>query len=382
MESLTQGSQSLALGLVLTAAPQLVEDLLLMRKPNSKFMKLLIVVVAFISVFFLACSNPPPKAGPKFTGRVLLLNGDVANGANLSELTAAGDGYNLTPLVSGVFEAVASPDQTRLLYATKDEIMLRELRGGEAKSIIKGPSFCFAWAPDGNHFSYKQKSGDGWKIYAADLSGKTKMLWENPTETPDCGQWISPDRLVFDRFMGAIQKPAAGEKIKPNTTSVVTIGDSPKFRDAPKKWSIEAICTKGNVGFVRAMDQSQVLVAKNIDHFETIDPKPGPCSECRFAGFAAQSCVPFFIEQPTSTTTELFSLNPTNWQKQRPSSITWTFSPAAKMLIKSSARLMVAGDAPDKLLLIDTETGDVTPFFRKPDQFAIQNPAPVAWIEN
>ena len=353
-----------------------------------------IAVTVFICALISACSSPPTKrSGPKFTGRVLLLNGDPATGANLSELTAYGDGYNLAPLspvTTDALEAVASPDQTRLLYATKDEIMIRDLRSGTAKPVIKGQSFCLAWAPDGNHISYKQKSsspdkgpGGGWKLYVSDLEGKTKLIWEDSTESSDCGHWIAPERLVFDRFSGALQKQKAGEAIKTNTTTVVTIGDSPKFRDTQKKWSIQSICAKANVAFVRAVDQSQLLIAKNIDHFETIDPSPGPCSECRFVGFAAQSCVPFFIEQPTSTTTELFSLNPTNWQKQRPTSITWTFSPAAKMLIKSSARLMVVGDAPDKLLLIDTETGDVTPFFPHPAPLpTIKSPLPVVWIEN
>jgi hypothetical protein len=44
---------------------------------------------------------------------------------------------------------------------------------------------------------------------------------------------------------------------------------------------------------------------------------------------------------------------------------------------------MVAGDAPDKLLLIDTETGDVTPFFRNEEarKMGLISPAPVVWIE-
>ena len=317
---------------------------------------------------------------------MLLLNGDTASGANLSELTVSGDGYNLAPLTSNeVFEAVASPDQNQLLYTTKDDIMLRDLRGPNAKSIIKGQSFCLAWAPDGKRFSYKQNSSgqsNGWKLYAADTDGKTKMLWEDPIQSSECGHWIAADRLVFDRFLGALQKPSAGANMKPNTTTVATVGDSMKFHDAPKKWNIEGVCPKGNNALVRAVDQSQLLIARNVDHYETIDPSPGPCSECRFIGYAAQSCVPFFVEQPTSTTTDLFSLNPANWQKQRPTSITWTFSPAAKMLIKSSARLMVVGDVPDKLLLIDTETGDVTPFFQNPSSVAIKSPVPIAWIEN
>ncbi len=166
---------------------------------------------------------------------------------------------------------------------------------------------------------------------------------------------------MLDRFAGLTTKK--GEPLKPNTSTVATIGETVKLKDGPRKWSIETICAKSNEGFVRSADQNALLIAKNMDRFESLDPAPAPCSECRFIGYAAQSCAPFFIEQPSSTTTELFFLNPTNWQKQRPTSITWTFA-SAKFLINSSARLMVAGDAPDKLLLIDTESGEVTPFFR------------------
>ena len=42
---------------------------------------------------------------------------------------------------------------------------------------------------------------------------------------------------------------------------------------------------------------------------------------------------------------------------------------------------MVAGDAPDKLLLIDTESGDVTPLIGSGDKRLV-SPVPVVWIEN
>jgi hypothetical protein len=258
---------------------------------------------------------------------------------------------------------------------------VRDLHSGNAKSLIKGESFCLAWATDGSHFSYKQKFGATTKLFAADLDGKPKLILDDGNGSTACAIWIAPDRLVFDRFVGATKK--GSEQLKPNTTTVATITDPVKLKDAPKKWSVEAVCAKNNNGLLRS-DQGRLLIAKNIDHFESIDPSPGPCSECRFVAFAAQSCLPFFIEQPTSTTTELFSLNPTSWQKERPASITWTFSPNARMLVKSSARLMVVGDAPDKLLLIDTETGEVTPFFPKAAQAGVPlvSPVPLVWIEN
>jgi hypothetical protein len=56
------------------------------------------------------------------------------------------------------------------------------------------------------------------------------------------------------------------------------------------------------------------------------------------------------------------------------------------MLINSSARLMIVGDAPASLLLVDTESGETAPFFPKSAgptaATKLQFPRPVVWIEN
>jgi len=114
--------------------------------------------LAFIiisGVLIGACTRPSVPVGPKFSGRLLLLAGDNPNGADLLELTAAptGSTYNSAVLSQGVFEAVASADHTRLLYATKDAIMLRDLRTGAVKPLVNGENYCLAWSPDGNRFS-------------------------------------------------------------------------------------------------------------------------------------------------------------------------------------------------------------------------------------
>jgi len=338
-------------------------------------------LVLLICALLAGCSSELPKrAGPKFTGRVLLLTGDASKGAALAELTQSGDGFNLATITPGVTEAVATVDETRLLYATKEEISSRDLKTGAVKSLVKGESVCLAWAPDGNHFSYQQRSEGATKFYISDLDGKTKLILDDPNGSTECPHWISKDRLVLDRFVGA--RTSKGAELKPNTSTVVTI-EPLTSKDTPKKWTIESVCAKSNNGFVRS-DQGRLLIAKNIDRFETLDPSPAPCSDCRFVGYAAQSCYPFFTEQPLSTTTELFSINPMDWQKQKPASITWTFSANARFVIKSSARLAVVGDAPDKLLLIDAESGDVTPFFRNEAdrKMVLISPTPIVWIEN
>ena len=271
-----------------------------------------------------------------------------------------------------------------------------------------------AWSPDGKRFSYKQKvtanekapvsaTGTPTKLFVSDLDGKAKLIWEDLTAnygatsplgqstvleraagTSGCPQWIAPDRFIFERFLGAFPKQKkGGEVLKPNTTTLAILSDPVKLSDTDRKWSIEGVCQVGSAALVRPHDQNQpILIAQSLDNLKTLDPSPAPCSGCRFVGFAAQSCVPFFIEDATSTSTDLFSLNPTNWQKQRGTRIDQTFSVTAKMLIKSSARLMIVGDVPATLVLIDTESGEIVPFFPKSaGSPGLLFPRPVVWIE-
>jgi Tol biopolymer transport system component len=347
---------------------------------------LCVIALALSFAFLSACSETPPRPAAKFAGRLLLLSGTGANGADLIELTPNADGksYNLSTIANGVAEATASADQTELLYSTKSEIGIRDLHNRANKSIIKSAGYCLTWSPDAKRFSYKEKQGVSTKLYVSDLEGKTKLIWEDTSGVEHdavryCAQWVAPDRIVFDRFVGMTPKQANSEGLKPNTTTVATVGDSIKFVDGERKWSIQGTCPSGNV-LVAPADQAQpTLVAKTTDNFAKLNPTPAS-SEGRFIGFAARSCVPFFISQSLSTTTDLFSLNPTNWQRLRTTTITYTFSLNAKFLIKSSAKLMVAGDAPDKLLLIDTESGDVTPLAIAGDA-KLSSPVPIVWIE-
>ncbi len=376
------------------------------------------VAIAIVGCALAAACNQQTKSiGPKFSGRLLFLAGANTNGADLFELSASsnGSGYNYSLVTTGVFEAAPNPDQTQLLYTTKDEILLRDLRNGAVKSLVKGENFCLAWSPDGDHFSYRQKSpaderaplsesGARTKLYVSDLDGKSKLIWQDLTPTyatsapgqsaaleraatsSGCPHWIARDRLIFDRFLGASPKQS-GEVLKPNTTTIATLSDPVKLSDTDRNWSVEGICQVGSDAVLRPHDEAQPLyLARNLDQIKSLHPAPVPCSGCRFVGFAAQSCVPFFIEEATSTSTELFYLNPTNWQRQRGAHIGQTFSLNAKMLIKSSARLMIVGDAPASLLLIDTESGEAVPLLTKPSEPATSDgrllvPIPVVWIE-
>jgi len=347
-----------------------------------------IIGLIILCSMIAACSEKTAPAGPRFKGRLLFLSGDEAAGKDLMELTAGpNDTFNYTTVTSGVFEAAPSPDQSQLLYTTKGEIQLLD-SGIKVRLLIKGQGYCLAWAPDGKHFSYKQRSESSIKLFASNLEGNAKLVWEErladkqpvsqsaAADVSGCAYWVAPDKLIFDTF-GPSQKK--GGDVKPNTTTVATVSDSVKLVDAEKKWSVEGLCKTGNA-ILRSQDQGKILIAKSLESLKTVNPTSGPCSGCRFVGFATQSCVPFFLEENTRDSSDLFSLNPTNWQRQRGAHIGQPFSLNAKMLINSSSRLMVVGDAPSFLLLVDTESGDITSLLAKTNA-PLTSPVPIVWIE-
>ena len=353
------------------------------------------ICVIILCSMIAACAPKSEWRGPKFIGRLLVLARDGDLNSDLIEITpGANSTYNHIVITSGVFYAAASPDQTRLLYSSRDGIFLRDLGSGVVKQLAPsaGGSYrCLAWSPDSNRFSFRssesnQRSARA-SLHVSDLDGKTKLIWESWVGgvPSDCDvHWIAPDRLMFDRVVGAApQKEKAGEVMPANTTTVAILGDPVKFVDTDKTWSIDGVCQYGNAAVVRPQHkQYPVSIAKNLDDLKTLNPSQ-VCSHCRFVGFAAKSCVPFFLET-NDKTSDLFSLNTINWQRQRAAHITGTLFGIAHMMISSSARLMVLGSF-DSLFLVDTESGDVEPFF--PRSFSeilnkrIISIKPIVWLE-
>ena len=374
----------------------LVETILLARTKQLRTIRFHIISLTILCLMLAACTRKKEWAGPKFTGRLLVLAEDFdGTHSDLIEITpAANSTYNQTVITSGVFQAVASPDQTRILYTTKDGIFLRDLSKGAVKQLApgaEGGNNCLAWSPDSNRFSFRSDESHQraarTHLYVSDLDGKTKLIWESWVGgvPSDCDvHWIAPDHLIFDRVVGAApQKEKAGEVLLPNTTTVAILGDPVKFVDTDKTWSIDGVCQYGNTAVVRPQHKDDhVSIAKNLNDLKTLNPAK-VCSHCRFVGFAAKSCVPFFLETDDKTS-DLFSLNTINWQRQRAAHITGAFSGVADMLISSSARLMVLGNG-KSLFLVDTESGDFELFFPKSfDEILnkrIISIEPILWLE-
>lgn len=343
-----------------------------------------------------ACNRKRAWTGPKFSGRLLVLARDWDLHADLIEITPGPDStYNQTVILSDVFSATASPDQTRLLYSSRDGLFVRDLRSGDVEQMAPaagGSNRCLAWSPDNKRFSFRsseshQRTAKA-TLYVADLDDNTKVIWESWVGgvPSNCDVfWIAPDRLIFDRVLGHTpEQQKAGEVLLENTTTFVTLGEPVKFVDTNKKWWVHGLCQFGNAAVVgRASERYPVFIAKTLDDLTTLNPSR-VCSQCEFAGFASKGCLPFFLEADDKTST-IYSLNPSNWQIQNPIRINQAFSVVDHMIINSSARLMVLGNG-DSLFLIDTASGNVESFFPKTIDAMLNKRIiaiePLVWLEN
>ena len=367
------------------------------RTPINPIRFLITGMLILCCALIPACTRKKEWTGPKFSGRLLVLAQDFDLHADLIEISAGPNStYNHTVISSGLFDAVASPDQTRLLYSKREGLFLRDLRSGVDKQMAPsagGSNRCLAWSPDSKRFAFRaaeshQPSARA-TLYVSDLDGKTKLIWESWVGgvDPDCDvHWIAPDRLIFDRFLGAApQQEKAGEVLLANTATVASLGDPVKFVDTDKRWSVDEVCQFGNVAVVRPQHKDYpVFIAKSLDDLKTLKP-PQVCSDCRFVGFAAKSCVPFFMADDSQRSTDLFSLNPTDLKPQKPAHMNKVFSSVDETIINSSARLMAVG-AGSSLFLVDTQSGDVEPFFPKSFEAMLNKKIiwvePIIWFEN
>jgi hypothetical protein len=303
---------------------------------------------------------------------LLVLVRDWDLSADLVELTPGANEPTHQKLISsGMFEAVPSPDEQRLLYSNKDGVFVRDQAGGADRQLAPaagGTNRCLAWAPDGNRISFRaseshQRSARAW-LSVSDLNGKTKVIWESWVggTSSDCDvHWIAPDRLIFDRVLGvSAQQQKDGAVLIANTTTMVTLKEPISSIDMEARWSIRGICPVGKAAVLTPHHKDgPIAMATDLNDLKTLNPSPLSCSVCKFAGFAAKSCVPFFLSMGEGKNTGVFSLNPVNWQRQRMATIDQSLGMNSKSLVSSSAKLMVVGDG-SSLFLVNTDSGERT----------------------
>ncbi|MCY4645323.1 MAG: hypothetical protein OXE73_00335 [Gammaproteobacteria bacterium] len=110
------------------------------------------------------------------------------------------EGYEMPTLTSGPIDPAASPDGTRLAFASHGWIWVMDLVDGRARRLTSGGAMDArpAWSPDGSRIAFvRDDTRDTW-IVVADAGTGAELLSEN-TPAIELDPAFSPDggRLYF-----------------------------------------------------------------------------------------------------------------------------------------------------------------------------------------
>jgi hypothetical protein len=211
----------------------------------------------------------PDALASGFAGRILVEARQEASPAGASDpgrrglwqLTVA-SGNRLAaalvvPSTSANSSWAVSPDRHWLVYARGDTLVLRDLGTGQERQLQPGKKvsdgYCPRWSPDSGRLLVRNDDGpavvtlDGTLVqldtYKADLytrEGTKDAYGFTYHGEITCGDWLDPNRVVFDRLHALPDRVVLPEltfQIPADTTTVAVLsGRKVKLTDSATRW--------------------------------------------------------------------------------------------------------------------------------------------------
>jgi len=237
--------------------------------------------------------SPTSTPLPHFKGTLLLRIRRAYDG-DVYELTYDANTWTTTstPVIEGAGRAMLSPDGSHLFVYQREasEVIVIDVLSGEETTFELpedlGDMTSVSVSPDSTGICYATSTG---KIYLYNISlGKSWLLFTAPsanysfsggTKTfvhgdAGCGLWLGADHFVIYRYVGSMPSKVTSptyEEIAINTTTIVTIGDKPKFEDTKQWLFVEAVSSDGlSIVYTDKKDNS-IYLARNFRNFKELD---------------------------------------------------------------------------------------------------------------
>lgn len=235
--------------------------------------------LAAAAVLLSACESADPDGPSPFEpgGRLIVATGPAdARQLELWELDLDGEASSAAHLVTvpqREAAAAVSPDGTTLARVDSDDgIVLHDLDTGTAvpleideEALGSSPTDCLAWSPDGERLAFRTRDG---ALFAAGPDEELLVLeqpWSLRYEArqvlrelqgrpvrirsgAQCGRWLAPGRLVFDRYAGEPPEGFSGHRMEwindrravmlPDTTTMALMEEEPPdLVDSASLWT-------------------------------------------------------------------------------------------------------------------------------------------------
>ena len=275
---------------------------------NTKFMRL-VIDMGLISFFLIGCSAvdmratvtaptavvqpsevPIEMSGVNYTGRLIL---QTDSGVNELRVNSSTNKVEQTLIAPNAKFAAISPDKSYLLYyydpdqfsSSDDEVRLLSLKTGELQTVmtkeITSRIECFSWSPTNTKFS--AVVDDSLEIF--DLSGNVFQVVDGSPSALyapngkgtsvtfhgllDCGIWISPDRLIFQK---SSSMPTNASDIAYDTTTLAILSGTVTLKNAPERWYVLDSCMESNLTIL-VNERGQVFLVSAFQDFISTEPR-------------------------------------------------------------------------------------------------------------
>ncbi|MBI5877138.1 MAG: hypothetical protein HZB53_05780 [Chloroflexi bacterium] len=211
----------------------------------------------------MGCGGASTPKPPALSGR--LIYKDERNVYELP-LSNASQAPAAKMIIKDANAVTLSPDKSYILYNAflENKVKLYDLRKRETLTIVPDNhnSACLSWAPTSANFTTVI---DG-VILNFDLAGHSTRIYQGKSalyrdpkqsnvpawreyEVRGCGDWISPDLLLFQRVA---LFPEKFSDVREDTTTLVTLNDNqPTVRDTAQRWYVIDGCQRGPFTMVR-----------------------------------------------------------------------------------------------------------------------------------
>jgi hypothetical protein len=180
------------------------------------------------------------------------------------------------------------PSGPKFLYqpVRGEQVVLLDIATGQSQVIISEAFQCVSLSTDGSRFSAVENH----ELRIYDLSGNYQTIDSAPSAlysplpgVPDsgspvfasieCGQWLSPNQLIFHRFTGVMPNQLENGDIPVNTTTLVDLQAEPVLQDTADLWTIVDICADGSQKLLVNRDR-ELFVAEEIKTVGNFKDRP------------------------------------------------------------------------------------------------------------
>lgn len=243
--------------------------------------------------------TPTYGPGPSLQGTLM-----VKSGYNLHFIRRAAN--SKSPTIQSISRVLSeflslSPNGKYLLYNGDDSLVLYNVKEGSGENVVNENVACVSWAQDSTRFTYVSYGRSDTNLSVYSLASHESSLVDTPPSAEyslngvgpgqrwfggiDCGTWVGPERLIFQRYVGDMPATVGSGEATANTTSLARLDGSREISDYDRRFIVHSVSDDGSQFLLEFFDPDILhpavqtfAVSKAFEDLGDSSPREIPCN--------------------------------------------------------------------------------------------------------